>query len=275
MVRAVVVGSAVVLLLLALLWGLQRHLIYFPDADAVPPAASVVPGARDVVLETDDGLRLGAWLVPAAEPDRDVAVLVANGNAGNRAARAPLARALAAEGLTVLLFDYRGYGGNEGSPSEQGLARDVRAAQRFLVEDAGMAPGRVLYYGESLGAAVVTELATEVAPGGLVLRSPFADLASVGQAHYPFLPVRFLLRDRYRLAEQLATVKVPVAVVYGGADSVVPPQQSRAVAGAAQTLVRLVEVEGADHNDPSLLDGALLIATIVELADLVDVTHEP
>jgi len=274
-VRAVVVGSAVVLLLLALLWGLQRHLIYFPDADAVPPAASVVPGARDVVLETDDGLRLGAWLVPAAEPDRDVAVLVANGNAGNRAARAPLARALAAEGLTVLLFDYRGYGGNEGSPSEQGLARDVRAAQRFLVEDAGMAPGRVLYYGESLGAAVVTELATEVAPGGLVLRSPFADLASVGQAHYPFLPVRFLLRDRYRLAEQLATVKVPVAVVYGGADSVVPPQQSRAVAGAAQTLVRLVEVEGADHNDPSLLDGALLIATIVELADLVDVTHEP
>ncbi len=275
MVRAVVVGSAVVLLLLALLWGLQRHLIYFPDADAVPPAASVVPGARDVVLETDDGLRLGAWLVPAAEPDRDVAVLVANGNAGNRAARAPLARALAAEGLTVLLFDYRGYGGNEGSPSEQGLARDVRAAQRFLVEDAGMAPGRVLYYGESLGAAVVTELATEVAPGGLVLRSPFADLASVGQAHYPFLPVRFLLRDRYPLAEQLATVKVPVAVVYGGADSVVPPQQSRAVAGAAQTLVRLVEVEGADHNDPSLLDGALLIATIVELADLVDVTHEP
>ena len=275
MVRAVVVGSAVVLLLLALLWGLQRHLIYFPDADAVPPAASVVPGARDVVLETDDGLRLGAWLVPAAEPDRDVAVLVANGNAGNRAARAPLARALAAEGLTVLLFDYRGYGGNEGSPSEQGLARDVRAAQRFLVEDAGMAPGRVLYYGESLGAAVVTELATEVAPGGLVLRSPFADLASVGQAHYPFLPVRFLLRDRYPLAEQLATVKVPVAVVYGGADSVVPPQQSRAVAGAAQTLVRLVEIEGADHNDPSLLDGALLIATIVELADLVDVTHEP
>jgi hypothetical protein len=228
-----------------------------------------------VVLETDDGLRLGGWLVPAAEPDRDVAVLVANGNAGNRAARAPLARALAAEGLTVLLFDYRGYGGNEGSPSEQGLARDVRAAQRFLVEDAGMAPGRVIYYGESLGAAVVTELATEVAPGGLVLRSPFADLASVGQTHYPFLPVRFLLRDRYPLAEQLATVKVPVAVVYGGADTVVPPQQSRAVAGAAQTLVRLVEIEGADHNDPSLLDGALLIATIVELADQLDVTHEP
>ncbi|HEY3016387.1 MAG TPA: alpha/beta hydrolase [Nocardioides sp.] len=275
MVRAVVVGSAVVVLLLALLWGLQRHLIYFPDADAVPPAAAVVPGARDVVLETDDGLRLGGWLVPAAEPDRDVAVLVANGNAGNRAARAPLARALAAEGLTVLLFDYRGYGGNEGSPSEQGLARDVRAAQRFLVEDAGMAPGRVIYYGESLGAAVVTELATEVAPGGLVLRSPFADLASVGQTHYPFLPVRFLLRDRYPLAEQLATVKVPVAVVYGGADTVVPPQQSRAVAGAAQTLVRLVEIEGADHNDPSLLDGALLIATIVELADQLDVTHEP
>jgi uncharacterized protein len=272
MVRALVIVSGVVVVLLALVWGFQRRLIYLPDEQAVPSAGTVVPGARDVVLETDDGLRLGAWLVPAAEPDRGVAVLVANGNAGNRAGRAPLARALAAEGLTVLLFDYRGYGGNEGRPAERGLARDVRAAQRFLVEEAGVPSGRILYFGESLGAAVVTELATEIPPGGLVLRSPFVDLASVGRVHYPFLPVGLLLRDRYPLADRLPTVKAPVTVVYGGADSVVPPRQSRAVAESAQSLTSLVEVEGADHNDPSLLHGGRLIRSVVELADLVAAT---
>src|SRR5262245_2094774 len=113
MVRFAVIASAVIVLLLALLWGFQRRLIYFPDGDRLPAAAAVVPGAADAALETEDGLRLGAWLVPAGQPDRGVAVLVANGNAGNRAGRAPLARALAAQGLTVLLFDYRGYGGND------------------------------------------------------------------------------------------------------------------------------------------------------------------
>lgn len=261
--------TLVVLLLLAL-WGLQRQLIYLPARQPVPPVAAVMPGARDAVLRTDDGLRLGAWFVPAAEPDTGLAVLVANGNAGDRSVRVPLARALAARGLAVLLFDYRGYGGNRGRPSEQGLALDARAAQRFLVEEADVPPDRLLYFGESLGAAVVTELATERPPAGLVLRSPFVDLASVGQVHYRFLPVRALLRDRYPLADQLREVTVPVTVVYGSNDSIVPPEHSRAVAQSAPTLLHLVEVEGADHNDAALLDGDELVDAVVELADHVD-----
>src|SRR6266498_5871546 len=121
---------------------LQRRLIYLPFPTQVPPAAEVVANAREVTLQTGDGLELGAWLVGAGEPDRGVAVLVANGNAGNRSLRAPLARALASAGLAVLLFDYRGYGGNPGRPSEQGLARDVRAAHRFLIAAAEIAPAR-------------------------------------------------------------------------------------------------------------------------------------
>ena len=260
----------VVALSLALVWALQRHLIYPPARAPVPPAAAILPGARDVVLKTSDGLVLGGWFVPAGEPDRGLVVLVASGNAGDRSARAPLAKALAARGLGVLLFDYRGYGGNPGRPSEQGLARDARAAQRFLVEEAGVRPDHLLYYGESLGAAVVTHLATERPPAGLVLRSPFVDLASVGQIHYPFLPVKALLWDRYALAEHLGAVSVPVTVVYGSEDSIVPPEQSRAVAESAPTLSRLVEIAGADHNDRTLLDGPGLISAIVELADQVD-----
>jgi uncharacterized protein len=169
----------------------------------------------------------------------------------------------------VLLFDYRGYGGNPGRPSEQGLARDVRAARRFLIEEAEVAPSRLLYYGESLGAAVVTELATEHPPAGLVLRSPFVDLASVGRVHYPFLPVRALLQDRYPLADHLAGVQVPTTVVYGSRDSIVPPEQSRAVAAVAAGETRVVEIAGADHNDLALLEGEKLIEAVVELAERV------
>jgi pimeloyl-ACP methyl ester carboxylesterase len=259
---------------MALFWTLQRSLIYFPSTAQVPPAGEVIDGARDVKLRTSDGLTLGAWLVPprgehsapGADAARAVTVLVASGNAGDRSYRAPLARALADRGLAVLLFDYRGYGGNPGSPSEHGLGLDVRAARTFLVDELGVPAGRLLYYGESLGSAVVTELATEHPPAGLLLRSPFVDLAAVGQAHYPYLPVRALLRDRYPVSDLLRTVAVPTTVVYGTSDSIVHPKQSVAVAEAAAGRTRVVRVEGADHNDAALLDGRQLVDAVVDLA---------
>ncbi|TFV78350.1 alpha/beta hydrolase [Blastococcus sp. CT_GayMR19] len=270
MVRSALVGAGIVVLVLALLtgllWAFQRSLIYLPDAGPVPAAAAGLPGARDVVLPTADGLELGGWFLPA--DDGAPAVLVASGNAGHRGYRAPLAEALHEAGLSVLLFDYRGYGGNPGSPSEAGLALDVRAARAFLVDVVGVPPERLVYFGESLGAAVVTELATEHPPAALVLRSPFVDLAAVAAVHYPFLPARALLRDRFPVAEQLARVEAPTTVVYGADDSIVPASQSRAVAAAAGRLHRSVEVDGADHNDRSLLDGHQLVDAVVELAPL-------
>jgi pimeloyl-ACP methyl ester carboxylesterase len=263
--RAGTVVLLVLVLVTGMLWAFQRRFVYFPDAGPATPAEAVLPGAVDVTLRTADGLRLAGWFLPG--PGRDApAVLVANGNGGHRGLRAPLARALGDAGMAVLLFDYRGFGGNPGAPSEEGLALDVRAARSFLLDEAGVPPGRLLYFGESLGAAVVTELATEHPPAGLVLRSPFVDLAAVGRAHYPFLPVRALLRDRYPVAETVARLDVPTTVVYGTADTIVPPEQSRAVAGAAPRLHRLVAVPDADHNDPVLLGGPEVIRAVAELA---------
>ena len=256
-------------LLLTLLWVFQRRLIYFPGPAHAGQASEVIPSGRDVTLRTSDRLQLGAWFFPAGPAGRGVTVLVANGNAGNRSMRAPLAQALARAGLSVLLFDYRGFGGNPGTPTEEGLARDARAAYLFLVDEAGVRPDRLVYYGESLGAAVATRLAAELAPAGLVLRSPFVDLASVGRVHYPFLPVRPLLKDRYPVADLLSSVAVPTTVVYGTRDTVVPAEQSRAVAAAAPGTALLVAIEGADHNDPALLDGQQLIDAVVELADRI------
>ena len=265
MLRTAVAVVVLFAVLVGLLWAFQRRLVYLPGDGPVPAAADVVPGARDVRLTTSDGLTLGAWFLPASTAEA-ATVLVAAGNGGHRGMRAPLARALAEAGLGVLLFDYRGYGGNPGSPSEEGLARDVRAARSWLLDHGGVAGDRLLYLGESLGCAVVTELAVEHPPAGLVLRSPFTDLAAVGREHYPFLPVRALLRDRYPVAEQVARVQAPTTVVLGSADTIVPPAQSRQVAEAAAQLHRLVEVVGADHNDGVLLDGPELVAAVAELA---------
>jgi fermentation-respiration switch protein FrsA (DUF1100 family) len=249
-------GLLVVVLLIGtvmgILWAVQRQLIYFPEAAQVPPAGEVVPGARDITLRTDDGLELGAWFFPARNdrsPHTPMAVLVAPGNGGNREGRAGLAEELSDRGLAVLLMDYRGYGGNPGRPTEEGLAADALAAAEAL-EALGYPPERTIYFGESLGTGVVAALHVRRPPAGMVLRSPFTELAEVGTYHYPFLPVRLLLRDRFRVVEHLASSDVPVTVIYGDHDTVVPSALSATVADAASALAERVVISGADHNDP-------------------------
>ena len=219
----VVIVTLVASGLLALVWSQQRRLIYFPSPGPVPPAATMLPNGQDVVLETADGIRLGAWYLPVA--GGGPGVLVCNGNAGDRSMRVELAAALNRLGLSVLLFDYRGYGGNPGRPSEDGLAADARAAQSWLAAQPGVE--KIVYFGESLGAAVAVGLAVERPPAALVLRSPFTSLADVAAVHYPWLPVRRLLLDRYQSIERIASVGVPVLVIAGDRDDIVPARLSR------------------------------------------------
>jgi hypothetical protein len=273
--RSRVLRVVVVLLLIGgvvfgMMWWLQRQFIYFPDASPVPPAGDVIEGARDVTLRTDDGLELGAWFVPMLETgaaDRRMAVLVAPGNGGNRAGRADLAEELRRRGLAVLLMDYRGYGGNPGSPSEDGLARDAVAAAEAL-DDLGYPAERTIYFGESLGTGVVAALQSKRPPAGLVLRSPFTDFADVGAVHYPFLPVRRMLRDRFPVVDHLAGSEVPVTVIYGDQDSIVPTELSARVADKAPALAERVVIQGAGHNDPVMF-GPRVADAVARLADEV------
>lgn len=236
------------------LWALQRRLIYFPD-QAAPSIGVMGPGWEEVSYETTDGLVLEGWF-RGSEPGRPVAV-VFSGNAGNRGDRASLGRALVASGLGVLLTDYRGYGGNPGHPTEDGLADDARAAVAFVKERADDSP--LVYFGESLGAAVAVELASVDPPAALVLRSPFTSLAAVGRVHYPWLPVGRMLKDRYPSDECIKSVSIPTLVIAGDADSIVPIGQSREICEAAPGCEQLVVIQGADHNDPALLSGSRLI----------------
>jgi pimeloyl-ACP methyl ester carboxylesterase len=272
MLRMLVALLLIVGAVIGMLSWQQRRLIYFPDTSAVPPAADVIDGARDVTLHTEDGLQLGAWFVPAVHrpgtSDRPMAVLVAPGNGGNRAGRAGLAEELRRRGLAVLLMDYRGYGGNPGSPSEEGLARDAMAAVETL-EELGYPPERTIYFGESLGTGVVAALQERRPPAGMVMRSPFPELADVGAWHYPWLPVRLLLRDRFPVVDHLADSEVPVTVVYGDQDSVVPTELSARVADAAPALTERVVIAGADHND-AVMFGPRVAGAVARLAEQVD-----
>lgn len=263
LLRSLAVVVAVMLLVVGLAWAFQRRLIYLPDSRPVPPAGALLPGAEEVAFATADGLRLAGWFVPARQRPAGLTVLVFNGNAGDRSARAPLADALASAGLSVLLFDYRGYGGNPGSPSETGLAADARAARAYLLTRPEVRADSLVYLGESLGAGVAIGLAVEHPPAALVLRSPFASLADVGRLHYPYLPVGSLLKDRYDSVGRIAAVASPLLVVAGSADRIIPARQSRQLYDAAREPKRYLEIAGADHNDAELLAGDRFVSGVL------------
>ena len=261
-IGALATGVVLVILLITAVWIFQRRLIYFPSGSVPSPRLFGLDAAELVVFPTADGLRLHGWLVPPIEPRAGATILVFNGNAGHRGFRATLAAALRERGYRILLFDYRGYGGNPGTPTEEGLATDARAARAFLLRRPEAAATRLVYFGESLGSGVAARLAAEHRPAALVLRSPFTSMTDVGAFHYPLLPVRWLLSDRFDTASRIAGLGCPLLVVAGDQDTVIPYEQSRRVFDAAAEPKRFVTIAGADHNDPAVADGPQLIEAI-------------
>jgi hypothetical protein len=250
--------------LVALAWIGQRRLIYFPSRDVPAPEAVGLTAIERIAFTAGEGLPLNGWYVPASGRAASLTVIVFNGNAGNRAYRADFATALARLGAAVLLFDYRGFGDNPGSPSEAGLIADARAARAYAAGRGDVDGRRLVYFGESLGAAVAVALAAEHPPAALILRSPFASLAAVGQHHYPLLPVRLLLRDRFASIDKIRQIRCPLLVIAGDRDRIVPLDHSRHLYERALPPKKLVVIDGADHNDEALFTGREMMRAIAE-----------
>lgn len=262
--RAIVILAVVVAGFVLLAWGGQRRLLYFPSQ--VVPAAPPTD-VEEVSLRTSDGLDLQAWFVVVEDGHgtalADTTVIVFHGNGGNRVGRLGLARRLADAGASVLVVDYRGFGDNPGRPSADGLALDARASLDWVATRSDLDRDRVVYYGESLGAAVAIELATDHPPAALVLRSPFSSVADIAREHYPVVPAWFL-RDRWPSVDRMATISVPTLVIAGGSDRIVPVEQSRRIEAAATGPSTLVVADGADHNDWVLLDGDPVLKAVAD-----------
>ncbi len=247
--------AGVLLALTALMLVFERQLIYFPFLEHERTPSSLGLAHEPEKLVAEDAVKLDAWFLPL--PGAPRTVLFCNGNAGNMSYRLDRAAQLQRRlGVAVLLFDYRGYGRSEGSPDEQGTYRDGRAAYRYLVETRRVPPQSLVLFGESLGAAIAVQLALEFPAGALVLESPFTSIPDMARSAYPFLPpVGPLIRTRYESLAKAPRLALPLLVLHGERDEIVPLAQGRRVFDAAPEPKRFFAIPDAGHNDTYLAGG--------------------
>lgn len=232
---------------------LDHRYVYFPTPwEAGDWAAASQLPLQDMWAQTQDGVTLHGWFVEA--PGSPAVLLLCHGNAGNIIHRLELLTELHRRGLSVCIFDYRGYGRSAGRPSERGLYLDAEAAYDALLQR-GVAPGQIVVWGTSLGAAVAGELATRRQVAGLILETPFPSVRAMVRAYYGGLPLQWLLRARYDLAKRLGEVRVPVLVMHGDRDHIVPLALGRQVYAAANEPKTFYLIPGADHNDTYVVGG--------------------
>jgi hypothetical protein len=228
------------------LYVFQRHLLYFPDVRRPEFLDLAVLGVREITLKTGDGLSLLSWYLPPR--DRHPVIAYFHGNGGHIGYRAERLRWFARNGYGVLMAEYRGYGGNPGTPSESGLVADGAAALDFL-DGEGIAPNRFVIYGESLGSGVAVLLAAQREVASLILEAPFTSVAEVAQYHYSFIPASALLRDRFDSRAKIGNVRAPILVLHGERDRVVPLRYGRALFDAAPDPKELWLSREAGHED--------------------------
>ena len=225
----------------------EPRLIYFPDRKLAANPLQTGLAYQDVWLHTSDGVKLHGWFMPSRKPS-GLTLLLLHGNAGNISHRMDKYRVLLELGVDVFAFDYRGYGNSTGEPSEAGLYLDANTAYRYLTQQRGIAPQRLILYGESLGSTVAVNLASTQPSGGVVLEEAFTSAADVAQRMYPFLPVRWLVRHKFDTLEKISRVNAPLLILHSQDDELFPLSYARRLLAAAKPPKQLVVLHGG-HND--------------------------
>lgn len=252
--RAIGLLLALYVLLGLLMYVLRDRFIYHPER-RIPQEAERPDEVQDCHFTTEDGLQLHGWWRPAGDAEDAPVVLWFHGNAGDISRRVDNLQMMP-DSLNVFLIDYRGFGRSEGHPSEEGLYEDARAAHRYLVEERDIAPERIVVFGRSLGAAVALQLGLERPVGAVIMESPFRSVAAMAQAMFPFLPAGFMVGDMYDNVSKVKDLDVPLLVIHGTEDDLVPFGHGRAVYEAAGASAELYPIDGAGHNDTYQVGGS-------------------
>lgn len=230
--------------LLAALYLMQRAIMYpVPTVERTAPLMAGLPQAEEIVLDTADGEKVVAWHVPARSGKP--VVLFFHGNGEVLAWRVPRFRDLVADGTGLVALSFRGYAGSTGSPSEAGLIADGEAVYTFAA--ARYAASRIVPWGYSLGSGVAVAVAANHPVGGLVLEAPFTSTVDIAAAAFPYLPVRWLLRDRYHSDRSIGSVRAPLLVMHGEKDRVIPIRFGERLFALANEPKRMVRFADADH----------------------------
>lgn len=250
-VPAAVYGAAVVMMYLY-----QRALLYpSPETVRTAPSAAGLPEAQEIVLDTSDGAKIILWHVPPK--NGKPVVLFFHGNGEVLAWRAPFFRDIVSDGTGLVALSYRGYGGSTGQPAEQNLLNDGMLAYGFTL---GLyASARIVPWGYSLGTGVAVAVAANRPVGKLILEAPYTSIVELAASKFPFLPVRWLMRDHYRSDRLIVSVNVPLLILHGEKDDVVPVELGRQLFALANEPKRFVAFPQGTHVD---LDeqGALPVA---------------
>jgi uncharacterized protein len=245
---------------------MEEQFIFFPSSviEATPKDYGVA--YEDVYFMTADGVKLNGWLILAA--DAKATLLWFHGNGGNISHRARGAMMLRNKVKTnIFMIDYRGYGRSEGVASEAGTYEDAAAALGYLKARRDIDPQRIIFFGQSLGAAVAAELAGREECMAVILEAPFASIRAMAQAIYPWLPIGPLLKTRYDVTEKVKRIKAPLLVVHGENDDIVPFEQGKKVFDAATGPKTFHALRGAHHNDTFEVGGDAYFAVLKQFID--------
>lgn len=232
----------------ALLYMMQRQVVFVPDTSVPEPAQGMIPDEKILVI-TEDKIALKGWWYAPRDEAQPVIVMF-HGNAGHIGNRQFKIQKFIDAGYGVLLAEYRGYGGNSGSPSESGFVRDAEAYMDFVLRKQNISERRIILFGESLGSGVAVHIAQGLEVAGVVLEVPFSSLLDVAQARFWFMPfVKWLMHDQFRNDKKIVTVKSPILIGVAGKDEVVPPHFGKALFELAPEPKALRVYDDASHMD--------------------------
>jgi len=259
--------AAIYVGLSAFLFFAQSRLIYSPTSEIVATPDQIGLSYKSVSFKAPDGIRLSGWFIPAESPGG--VVIFCHGNAGNISHRLESIDIFHGLRLSTFIFDYRGYGASEGTPSEEGSYLDAKGAWNYLIEHEGLDPFDIILFGRSLGGAVASCLAREHTPKALIIESAFTSVSDLAGELYLFLPTKLLCRYKYDTLAAIREVHCPVLIVHSQEDRIVPFRHARKLFDAANDPKVFLEISGS-HNEGFITSSSVYLNGLKSFLDRVD-----
>lgn len=245
-IKLVVYAALAYLVVVAVAYFAQRKFTYFPDPTRVAPSDTGLQGVREVELVAPDGVRIVSWYAPASPGNPTL--LYFHGNGGGLHRRAQRLARYQNAGIGVFMMSYRGYSGSTGSPTETDNVADARRAYDHLIQQ-GLKPSEIFLYGESLGTGVAVQLATAVPVAGVILDAPYTSIVEAGSKSYPFLPLSWIMVDRYESDRRIASIGAPLLILHGARDHIIPLEMGQRLHALAREPKKIVVFPEGGHVD--------------------------